>query len=40
MGCTAPDLKVTGETAGDVFRCFETIIEPQLKDKDILSIHN
>ncbi len=35
MGCAAPDPKVTGETAQDVLQCYENIIEPLLKDKDV-----
>jgi L-alanine-DL-glutamate epimerase-like enolase superfamily enzyme len=35
MGCAAPDLQVTGETSSDVIGCFESVIEPLLRDKDV-----
>jgi L-alanine-DL-glutamate epimerase-like enolase superfamily enzyme len=35
MGAAAPDLKVTGETAGDVLRCFESVVEPFLRGREV-----
>lgn len=34
-GCAAPDLPVTGETAGDVLHSFNSFIEPQLLGRDV-----
>lgn len=36
FGCAAPDLQVTGETAGDVLAAVERVIEPALRGEDPL----
>ena len=35
MGCAAPDLNVTGETAADVLHAFESVIEPFLRNSEV-----